>query len=543
MKHRRVPLLLLAVLMLLTTVLPVLAAAPDASTWDAYTPYKDTISFTKGVVKGSENFPEGMDFENNVYTQFVKEQLNVETKVAWEVDANNLDQKIALSIANGDIPDVMVVGRKIFEQLVENDLIWDMTDAYEKSISPFLKAQYDTFGDALMNEVKVNGRMMGIPATNIGYCHNVLWIRSDWLENLGLEVPSTLEEVIAVAKAFQTQDPDGNGVDDTLGLTANDMLYSGYNSRFGLDTIFATFGAYPGAWVMQDGEPMYGSVMPGMKDALEFIRGLYEDGTLDKEFAIRKSGDRDALLASGKLGMHFGVWWPAGGVTAAVENNPDADWVVVSAPVNDEGKLTTPVNDPLAAIVVVSKKFSHPEAIVKVLNVEYDSLRGNGEAGEAHYKYWNENYGGIGWGTMPVGIAIDYNDAIGRILTDIENALKADDPSVMTGRGFAHSYEAIKRNLANPKQNIVDYMEYMARIAGAKAAMDPNLEFVEAAYFGQTESMATKWAHLLKLEQETLIQIVMGEKPVEEFDRFVEQWYQMGGQEITDEIIAARAQR
>lgn len=55
--------------------------------------------------------------------------------------------------------------------------------------------------------------------------------------------------------------------------------------------------------------------------------------------------------------------------------------------------------------------------------------------------------------------------------------------------------------------------------------------------------MATKWAHLQKLEQETMIQIVMGEKSIDEFDAFVEQWYAMGGQEITDEIIAARAER
>ncbi len=533
----------LVMLLLATSCAVATEPASNGAVWDPYTPYAETISFTKGVVKGSENFPEGMDWENNVYTQFVKEQLNVETKVAWEVDINNRDQKVALSIANGDIPDMMVVDRKIFEQLVENDLIWDMTEAYEKCISPFLRAQYDSFGPALMNEVMVDGKMMGIPATNIGYCHNVLWIRKDWLEKLNLEAPKTLDDVIAIAKAFQTQDPDGNGEADTLGLTANELLYSGYNNRFGLDTIFASFGAYPGAWVMKDGAPIYGSVMPGMKEALTYIRQMYVDGLLDKEFAIRKSEDRDALLASGKLGMHFGVWWPAGGVTACVENNPDADWIVVSAPVNGDGKLTTPVNDPLAAIVVVSKKFANPEAIVKVLNVEYDSLRGNGEAGEAHYKYWNENFAGLGWGVMPIGIAIDYNDAIGRLLIDLEAALAANDPSVMKSKGFTHTYDNIQKNIANPRQDIVAYMEYMARIAGTKAAMDPNLEFVESAYFGQTESMATKWAHLLKLEQETLIQIVMGEKSVDEFDKFVEQWNQMGGQEITDEIIAARSAR
>ncbi len=45
-----------------------------------------------------------------------------------------------------------------------------------------------------------------------------MWIRQDWLDNLGLEVPRTWDEMAAVAEAFVTQDPDGNGEDDTIGI-------------------------------------------------------------------------------------------------------------------------------------------------------------------------------------------------------------------------------------------------------------------------------------------------------------------------------------
>lgn len=45
-----------------------------------------------------------------------------------------------------------------------------------------------------------------------------MWIRQDWLDNLGLEVPRTWDELAAVAEAFVTQDPDGNGEDDTIGI-------------------------------------------------------------------------------------------------------------------------------------------------------------------------------------------------------------------------------------------------------------------------------------------------------------------------------------
>lgn len=518
--------------------------AVNDAVWDPYTPYPETISFTKGVVKGSNTFPEGDDFSNNVYTRFVEEQLNVKTEIAWEVDANNESQKIALAIASKTIPDMMVVDRKIFKQLIDNDLIWDMTEAYEKCISPFLKEQYDTYGDRLFDEVTVDGRMMGIPATNIGYCHNVLWIRKDWLDKLGMEPPETVDDVVNLARAFVEQDPGGNGAGNTVGLTATEKLYNGYNSRFGVDTIFAAFGAYPGSWVQdEEGNTVYGSTMEGMKPALELLRDLYAEGILDKEFAVRTGEDRDALLASGQMGMYFGTWWPAGGHTAAVENNPDADWIAVSAPVNEKGKLTTPENDPLAGIVVVSKDYEHPEAIVKCLNVGYDILRGNGEAGAEGYAEWTELCPSIGWNAMPIPIAIDYNNAVEVVRDDILNALEADDVSVMKSKGFEADYERIKQELENPRQNIDNYLSYQARIVGATAAMDENLEFVPAAYFGTTDTMATKWTNLQTLETETLLQIVMGEKPIEEFDSFVEQWYSLGGQEIIDEIDAELAAR
>ncbi|SDW71477.1 extracellular solute-binding protein [Paenibacillus sp. CF384] len=510
----------------------------DTAVLDPYTPYKETVSFTKGVIKGSENFPEGDSFSNNDYTRYVKEQMNIETKIAWEVDRNNYDQKIALSIASQEIPDMMVVDRKTFKQLIDNDLIWDMTDIYEKTISPFLRKQYDSYGERLFKEVTVDGKLMGIPATNIGYCQNVLWIRKDWLEKLNLEVPKTLDEVLNVAKQFIEKDPGGNGAGKTVGLTTVDTVFSGYNSRFGLDTIFSVFGAYPGSWVNQDGKPVYGSVMSEMKPALTLMRDLYKQGILDKEFAIRKGEDREALLASGQLGMYFGVWWPAGGQTAAVTNNPDADWIAVSAPINEDGKLTTVENDPLAGIVVVSKKFKHPEAIVKALNAGYDSLRGNGEAGAASYEHWNKNSPGMGWGTMPIPIAIDYNNAIEVLLDDLNRALEADDPSLITLKGFTGTFDRIKANRANPKADINMYLEEQARIVGTAAAVDENLELVPAAFFGQTDTMTTKWSNLRKLETEMMIQTIMGERSIEDFDKFVTQWYAIGGQEITNEIAA-----
>ena len=505
--------------------------------WDAYTPYEETVTFTKGmqVSTGTENFPEGDDYTNNDYTRYVKEAVNVQPEIAWEVDANNYDQKVSLSIATGDIPDIMIVGRDIFDQLVANDLIWDLTEAYEKCISPFLKEQYDTFGDRLFREVTVDGKMMGIPGTQIEGQHNLLWIRKDWLDELGMEVPSTLDEIEAAARAFVENDMSGTG--NTIGFTAVEEVYGGYNSQHGLFSIFNYYDAYPGQWIEVDGQVTYGSIEPEMKDALTKIRSWYEEGLLDQEFAVRQSTDREALISSGQCGIMFGPWWGYGGVPESIQNNPDADWAVAAAPVDENGKFHIYAQDPLNSILVVSKNYEHPEAIIKALNASNDVLRGNGDGEEAYYEA-QETSPNMGWGVIPVPLQIGYEDSLERNYRDIINAVEAEDPSVMEYKGFDNAYNSIMRERENPKADIWNWQEAFIRTEGTAAAISENNLIRDVAYYGTTDTMTQRWANLQTLETETLVKIITGEEPIEYFDEFVETWRQMGGDTIIGEVQA-----
>lgn len=69
--------------------------------------------------------------------------------------------------------------------------------------------------------------------------------------------------------------------------------------------------------------------------------------------------------------------------------------------------------------------------------------------------------------------------------------------------------------------------------------MEEGYEPIFNAYSGQTDTMATKWANLQKLEEETFAKIILGQAPIDEFDNFVTKWYAEGGQEILDEVTAA----
>ena len=54
-----------------------------------------------------------------------------------------------------------------------------------------------------------------------------------------------------IAEAFTTQDPDGNGVDDTYGLAVYER--SLWQRLCGFDGLFNAYNAYPGIWVDKGG--------------------------------------------------------------------------------------------------------------------------------------------------------------------------------------------------------------------------------------------------------------------------------------------------
>lgn len=508
--------------------------------WDPYTPYAEPVTFTRGATKpsASDNFPEGDDYQNNAYTRYVKEQINTEVELAWQTDPANYDQKVSLCLASGDIPDTMIVTRKIFEQLAENDLIWDLSDAYESCIGDFVKNQMDTFEGASIKEVTRDGKMLGVPASVLTGMHTITWVRKDWLDKLGLPVPKTLDEILTTAQTFVEKDPGGNGAGKTVGFTADASVTGSYNGHYSMYNIFTAMGSFPNAWIERDGKVVNGSVLPETKTALEKLAQLYKDGILDKEFAIRKGEDQTALINTGKTGIVFAPWHAGWGMGAVIKNNPDAEWITVSGPTDNEGKLHTVTDDPLAGILVVSKKFEHPEAIIKTLNVCNDMLRANGESGKKAYDEMFKIQPVVGWWTMPIPLEINTRDMIGDLALDFEKAYAAKDINTMQFKGFSGEYDGIAKDFDNPRSDPNNYGARLARVDGSKTSFADNIVREQRMFYGTTGTMAKKQAALDKLQTETFVKIVMGEKPIDEFDKFVETWHKMGGQEITDEVNA-----
>ncbi|MBE9478434.1 MAG: extracellular solute-binding protein, partial [Chloroflexi bacterium] len=146
-------------------------------------------------------------------------------------------------------------------------------------------------------------------------------IRKDWLDNLGLDIPTTLEELYETFKQFTRNDPDGNGKDDTVGLTSRNTwtMQDLFQSH---DAILDHVGGTTVIFDPNNDQWTDSMLKPGMRDALIYIRNLYEEGFLDPEFMTNSGGQMRTAVYSGYAGSIF--YWDNfgyGGATTQVQKH------------------------------------------------------------------------------------------------------------------------------------------------------------------------------------------------------------------------------
>lgn len=192
-------------------------------------------------------------------------------------------EKLALVLASGDIPTVLVTGKSPeFLNAVENDAFWDLSDyIYEY---PNL-AQLP---DAVFQNASINGKLYGVPRSrNLG--RNGFGYRLDWLNKLGLKEPETIDELYDMLVGFTYDDPDGNGKDDTYGL--------GVTSYAGTWDIMQVWFGVPNGWGLDaNGNLIPAHLTEEYKNALKWFRKVYSEGLVNPDFDVVAGGDWDTLL-------------------------------------------------------------------------------------------------------------------------------------------------------------------------------------------------------------------------------------------------------
>ena len=515
-----------------------------------FSKYAETVTVhLGGSMNPNAKIPDGMSYEDNSYTRFLKDDLNIKVVYDWVASSSDYDEKMNLCIGSGTIPEMMNVNATQYRALLKYDMIQPLDQYFEDYASDKLKGFVKSGGEELKKCITNDkGEMMAIPAPSMMVGEmNEMWIRQDWLDKLGLEAPRTWDEMVKVAEAFVTQDPDGNGEDDTIGILGpsnSDHMNAIGGNQYGLDPLFSSFQSYPQYWLQgKDGTVEYGSIQPETRDALEKISELYTNKLIDPEMLVR-SNSKEPLLA-GKVGIFFGPWW-SGYTVADATLAGAADWRAYFTPLSEDGNYYTHMAEPTTQYVVASKACKNPEAAFKIINYLIKNEQKWVDEGIAATELVASDFYPL-FNTYDNADEVEVSyDALTKYLA---GEITMDDVDFSTHKLLKSDMEAVKKLKKEPyddfsldKWNLDgdvaknNLPRLVAILVGDAPSVNEKYVPVYNAYNGQTETMETKWANLKKMEEETFSKIVMGKADISEFDTFVKNWKSQGGDQILKEI-------
>lgn len=503
----------------------------------AYGKYPELVTYTLGQLNGANNsnLPEGNTYEDNAYTRYLKEILNVQNQSIYMEREDRYNDYVNVLVNDHTLPDVLVVcDRETLYNLVENDLIEDLTEVYANCTSPRIKAMYNSYGSQLLGAGTFDGKLMALPEAVIDHGPCLLWLRKDWMEQLGLEEPESFEEAMDIIQAFQENRMGAEEGEEPVGLVCDTNLVSVTSQNYSVEPVFEKFYAYPRRWIRdENGEIVYGSLTKETKSALAYLRELYKRGILDENFALRAQNNLRDLVVEGKCGAFFGLWWtPNNPLMEEIENDPEADWepYYLTADYQEKNNVYTSFSD--NKYVVVHKGYEHPEIIMKIVSVLFDYSRFEDKENADEINSYFGLY--VDPTARPLVINVDYNEAIYNVTKDIRRVIAGTQKESNLSALEKSYYSACIKYLSGEDVTAEDWAAYKSRISAVGVLVDGNYKPLQRQYLEESDGEVPNI--LASLEKNAFIQLIMGEQPMDYFDTFVQEWYAQGGQELTEKI-------
>jgi putative aldouronate transport system substrate-binding protein len=456
------------------------------------------------VNNSNRDFPEGLEPNDNPYINYVKENTGLEFNFNFP-PSDAYQDTLNIIMASGDLPDLIHT----------YDSTWVVKYINQKALQPLNKV-IDQYGSELKRlipaeaweNVTVDGNIYAIPSVTEVKGNELMYIRKDWLDKLQLDPPQTLEEYENVMRAFVEQDPDENGQDDTLGLIIQEKLErtAPFFGAFGISV--GGGGSKWNEWYKQKDNQLVNSViLPETKEALTMLANWYQEGLIDKEFALNKPANMNEKIANGKVGLFSAAWYETrGAMLTNKTNDPKAEWIAIDFPIGPEGEFGTIGLGSVQSYSVVPVTSKNAESVIKFLNFVV----------------------GEGYQNLKLGFEDEiWSMDSGQLVTNFEEHNK-------------HLYRSTIHQMADV--NTTEVRQKRLDSLGMEFKLIDNIERIEeVAIYSDflampTPAMGKHGASLSMLIEETFTKMVMGTVSIEEFDNFVEAWKEQGGDEITTEV-------
>lgn len=438
-------------------------------------------------------FPLGMDENDNRYLNYIEDSTGVEIQVTTP-PAEVYDEKLDVIMSSGNLPDMLHTYEPVwFDNYVKQGAFMpldDLIDQYGPNLKEKIPAE-------VWDRVRYGGKIYAVPSLNEVSGVELMYARKDWLDRLGLKPPMTLDEYYEVIRAFTEDDPDGNGLDDTVGLTLTANL--GRSSPF-----FGAFGIQLNAWFERDGKLVNGNILPETKEALAYLAKLYQEGFLDREFPLNLQNNLYKKIENGTVGLFSATWYDTRGPIADnMKKDPDARWIALDFPTGRGGLKGVYDKDIIRGYNVIPAGSTHAESVIKMLDFIASDYKNLKLGFENEIWRW-EN---------------------GHMVTDFE---KHDE----------HLYRGIYQSLVDVPDPVLSRKRLESL---GDFQLYNNLEMIKKntiknAFYGIPTPAMSKYDKKLDDLSDVFTKIIMGIEPIDSFDRYVERWKLEGGDEITKEV-------
>lgn len=472
--------------------------------------------------------------EQDAYViKMMEEKFNVDVDYI-NVDSGSFDEIMGIKMASGEIPDLFYLGagnrfeklQQFYDMGVLAEIPLEVIEKYAPNYYASILADYPESPGAF-DYTKMDGKNYALPDLNYSTINRLpIVYRGDWMEAVGVDkTPETIEEFEELIYKFAKEDPDGNGKDDTYGL-----------SRTALNAVFGAYGYIVGGfphvedcWVDKDGQLVFGPVQPELKEALAYITKWYADGVLDPEFI---TGEND------------------GGY-----------WALSNAFVNEKIGVTSRGSvskyEPASQLIDGALDSLHVAELRKVNPVAADSLKFG-------LPLKNPNTGEIGgtfkWNMVIPNIVMgvqleDQPDKMGKILQMLDYGVESFDQfyEIYMGDEGEHweypegstkpefigelTFEDVGGGTIFKAYQPFDFIEQTQNPAMLQWYKDNEFDKygINNALMASLPSGTMYTEELKKIQEEAFVLIITGDKPLDYYDEYMEIWKASGGDLLTEE--------
>ena len=509
---------------------------PPEGDWK--TPYSEIVNIRTVKGQGSDVvFEAGEDQSNNEWIRAYYNDLGIEVTYDW-IDEGNTQytQKLNMTIATGDLPDAFRCNYIQFRQLMKAGLIQDLTEVYNTYTSQRVR-DYELTDPDTIKLTTVDGKIYGIPIYYYGIIDQprYMWVRNDWYKAEGSPELKTVEDFENLAKTMiEKYCSYGISVSNTLEeLFMTGPMFDVYLGNPAQGTYF---------WYENDdGRIKAGIAHEEFKTALEYWAKWYQEGILSPDFMNFDVNGMNEEVVTGRAAFQpYYQWqgWLNGPNLVAAQGSNDAYMIPLQFPTVDGEQVLGQVGFPNADIIVVSNTCKNPAAVMKLLSyTDYVMFDPNTVLTEEQFKGFTdgqrEHLPGAFEILDPQADMIQFEHVLA--------ALKTGDTSELFTAGMQKKYgdsiswieEGNPAGLGAFCQQGFDGCSY----DNAKYLID-NDYLMRTAMWGPAPEAFDETVNTIDIITTGVSEIIMGIRPVSDYDQILADWYAAGGQIMEDAVNA-----